>query len=66
MVDNMPDILTAKMIAGHIHVTVQQVYNLFNLSPEKGGIRNFSIGKSRRVMREDYLRWLEARQKETP
>ena len=43
-VELLPEVLTAKDIGEHLHVTVQQVYNLFRLSPAKGGIPSFAIG----------------------
>ena len=58
-VDEFPDVLTAAHISEHLHLTVQQVYNLFRLSPSKGGIPSFAIGKSKRAMRDDYLNWLK-------
>jgi DNA-binding XRE family transcriptional regulator len=59
--DAMPDILTAKMIAEHLHLSVEQVYNLFKLSPVAGGIPSFSIGRSKRARKSEYVKWLAAK-----
>jgi hypothetical protein len=59
--EEFPDILTAKMISEHLHLTPQQIYNLFRLSPAAGGIPSFSIGKSRRARKSEYVKWLDGR-----
>jgi hypothetical protein len=56
--EDLPDTLTAKMIAKHLQVSQRHAYNLMQLSPAVGGIPSFQIGKSRRVSKENYLRWL--------
>jgi len=37
--DEFPDVLIAKHISKHLHLSVEQVYNLFRLSPAKGAYR---------------------------
>jgi hypothetical protein len=56
--EGFPDILTAKMIAEHLHISQRQVYNLLALSPTAGGIPSLSFGKLKRVRRSDYEIWL--------
>lgn len=63
MIDEFPDVLTARMISEHLHLTVQQVYNLFRLSPAAGGIPSFSIGRSKRARKVDYIKWFNERAK---
>ena len=62
MLEEMPEYLTAKHIADHLHVSKRHVYDLLELKPEKGGIENFRIGeKCRRVEKAKYAEWLEKR-----
>jgi hypothetical protein len=55
---DLPDILTAQMIADHQHISRRRVYELLELSPEYGGIPCYSIGASKRVDKADYLLWI--------
>lgn len=59
--DEFPDILTAKHIADHLHVSKLRVYELLQLSPAVGGIKIFSFGRSVRARKEDYALWLAKR-----
>lgn len=56
---NLPNILTAKHIASYLGISRRRVYELLQMSEEVGGIRNFQIGLSKRVDKEDFLRWIE-------
>lgn len=56
-----PDIMTAKMISEHLLITPQHVYNLMRLDISAGGIPSFSIGRSRRARKDEYLTWLSRR-----
>lgn len=56
-----PDILTAKHISEHLHLSKVRVYELLRLAPCAGGIKSFGIGRSKRVAKQDYLDWLEVR-----
>ncbi|MCY9737939.1 helix-turn-helix domain-containing protein [Paenibacillus alvei] len=55
---DLPDILTASDIAKYLKLSRRRVYELFDLSPEMGGIPNFNIGLSRRVRKEDLMEWI--------
>jgi hypothetical protein len=59
--DELPEVLTAKHIVGHLHISIQQAYNLMSMSEEAGGIPSFSMGKPIRVYKTDYVKWLEKR-----
>lgn len=59
--DEMPDVITAKHIAGHAHITTQQAYVLMKTKKEAGGISSFRIGKPIRVYKIDYINWLNDR-----
>ncbi|MDR7239650.1 helix-turn-helix domain-containing protein [Neobacillus drentensis] len=56
---NLPNILTAQHIADYLGISRRRVYELMQLSEKAGGIRCFSIGSSKRVDKEDFLRWIE-------
>lgn len=57
-IDYYPEILTAKDISEYLHISRRRVYELFNLSPSKGGIPNFSIGASKRVKKDSFISWI--------
>jgi hypothetical protein len=63
-IEFLPDILTAKHIAGFLSISRRRVYELFQLPPQKGGIPNFDIGFSKRVSKQDFLQWIDDRKKE--
>ena len=58
--DRMPDIITAKHIAGYLHISKRRVYELMQVKPEAGGIRTFSFGASKRVDKRDFVIWLKS------
>lgn len=57
--DDLPDVLSAQNIADFLGLSRRRIYELFELHPEHGGIRNFSIGKSKRVDKKDFKAWLD-------
>jgi len=57
--DQLPDILTAQDISDYICISRRRVYELLQLSPKHGGIPNLDIGTSRRVTKEDFLKWID-------
>ena len=57
-VDEMPEVLTAKHIAEHLHLSKVRVYELMRLSVSSGGIPSFVIGKSCRARKNEYLAWI--------
>lgn len=59
--NELPNILTAQDIADYLRIGRKRVYELMDLSPEHGGIPTFNVGRSRRVERKDFERWIEAR-----
>jgi len=64
LTDQLPDILTAQNIADYLGISRRRVYELFQMAPEYGGIPNFDIGFSKRVRKEDFLRWIESKVQE--
>lgn len=63
-IENMNEILTAQNIADYLGISRRRVYELFQLKPEHGGIPNFDIGLSKRVRKEDFLRWIDGKVQE--
>ncbi len=57
--DELPDVLTAQHVAAHLHLSRRHVYELFRTSTAIGGIKTFSIGKTVRTYKTDYLDWLD-------
>ncbi|MEV2907733.1 helix-turn-helix domain-containing protein [Paenibacillus larvae] len=58
-INDLPDILTAQQIANYLSISRRRVYELFQTKPECGGIPNFEVGKSKRVAKDDFSRWIE-------
>lgn len=61
-IDEMPEVLTAKMIAEHLHLTNTRIYELMSISTDAGGIPSFRVGRSPRVHRDKYLAWVASRE----
>lgn len=57
--EQLPDMLTAQHIATFLQISRRRVYELFQMKEDAGGIRNFDIGNSKRVDKEDFIRWIE-------
>lgn len=55
---DLPEIITAKHIALYLNISRRRVYELFQLKPSNGGIPNFDIGFSKRVLKEDFVKWI--------
>lgn len=62
--EEMPQIITAQNIADYLHLSRLTVYELFDLPPERGGIPNFRVGNSRRVVKEEFKKWIDKQQQE--
>lgn len=62
--ESLPEILTAQHISDYLGICRRRVYELFQLSPAEGGIPNFDIGLSRRVEKQDFINWIQARKQE--
>jgi hypothetical protein len=62
--ETLPEILTAQHISDYLCISRRRVYELFQLKPSAGGIPNFDIGASKRVEKQDFIKWIEARKQE--
>jgi len=60
-IDELPEIITAQHIANFLKISRRRVYELFQITPTVGGIPNFEIGISKRVVKGDFLQWIELR-----
>ncbi|WP_313635013.1 helix-turn-helix domain-containing protein [Exiguobacterium sp.] len=48
----------------YLGISRRRVYELMQLSEEAGGIRCFKIGASKRVDKEDFVKWIERKKDE--
>lgn len=62
--ENLPEILTAQHIATYLSISRRRVYELFQINPDSGGIPNLEIGVSKRVDKDDFIAWIQARKDE--
>lgn len=62
--DELPDILSAQLIANYLGLSRSTVYSLLDVRPDSGGIPNFSIGNSRRVDKREFSVWLDQKKGE--
>lgn len=60
----LPEILTAQDIADYIGISRRRVYELFQLKPDSGGIPNFELGRSKRALKNDFVKWIESKKSE--
>lgn len=58
-IEELPDILTAQHIAKYLQISRQTVYELLQLNTDFGGIPHFNIGISKRVVKADFVHWIE-------
>jgi hypothetical protein len=61
--EDMPEVLTAQLIAKHLKIARQTVYEYFDKPVELGGIPNYQIGNSRRVDKADFIWFIENRKR---
>lgn len=59
--DELPDILTAAILAKYLSLSKRRVYELMDIIPEAGGMPCVRIGRSKRVLKADLNEWLENR-----
>lgn len=57
--NELPEILSAQNIADYLSISRARVYELFQIKNSSGGIPNFSIGATRRVVKIDFIKWIE-------
>lgn len=57
--ESLPEILTAQDIASYLRISRGSVYEFLKLKPEHGGIPNIAIGLSKRVEKNDFIKWMK-------
>lgn len=60
-IEELPEILTASNISRYLAVSRGKVYELLKQDPTAGGIPSFAVGTSRRVIKSDFVDWIEQR-----
>ncbi|OMD92748.1 helix-turn-helix domain-containing protein [Paenibacillus odorifer] len=63
-IEDLPQVLTAQNIADYLTLARNTVYELFKLPPDRGGIPNFNVGKSRRVVKSDFTSWIQSQRQQ--
>lgn len=58
--EELPDVLTAKVLAPFLSLSERRVYELMDISKEVGGIPCLRIGRSKRVLKTDLIDWLKS------
>ena len=56
--DLLPDTLTAQHIADFLGISRRRVYELCKIHENAGGIPSFNIGKTNRVIKSDFEKWI--------
>lgn len=64
ILEELPEILSAQLIANYLGISRSTVYTLFQTKPEFGGIPNFEVGNSKRVVKVEFVNWIETRKKD--
>lgn len=54
----LPDVLTADILAPFLSLSKRRVYELMDINPEHGGIKCLRIGRSKRVLKSDLEKWI--------
>lgn len=55
----LSEILTAKDVSMYLGISRRRVYDLLKIHPNAGGIKNFDIGFSKRIQKDDFAEWIE-------
>ena len=57
--EELPDILTAEMLSSFLSLSKRRIYEIMEINPSAGGIPCMRIGRSKRVLKADLIKWLE-------
>lgn len=63
--ESLPDTITAEHIAQFLGISRRRVYDLFKIHVDHGGIPNFKIGASKRVVKDDFKQWINKLKEKT-
>ena len=59
--EELPDILTAAILAKFLSLSKRRVYELMDIAPSAGGMSCIRIGRSKRVLKADFIEWLSSK-----
>lgn len=59
--EELPDVLTAYAISDFLGLSNRRVYELMDISNDYGGIPCLRIGRSKRVLKSDFIEWLNSK-----
>lgn len=62
--EDLPDVLTADMVATFLSLCKRRVYDLMDLKEEVGGIPCLKIGRSKRILKTDLIEWMKKAKEE--
>lgn len=57
-IDDLSDVLKADEISKFLGMSKNKVYDLMKIKPESGGIPTLRIGRNVRVLKVDFVEWL--------
>ncbi|WP_068779629.1 helix-turn-helix domain-containing protein [Paenibacillus sp. GM2] len=58
--EDLPDLLTPQQVADYIGISRKRVYEFCQLKESAGGLVSFLIGKSRKIEKQEMVRWLDS------
>ncbi|MEN6568283.1 MAG: helix-turn-helix domain-containing protein [Veillonellales bacterium] len=58
--EELPDVLTAEMLAPFLSLSKRRVYELMDINVNAGGIPCLRIGRSKRVLKTDLVSWMNS------
>jgi len=57
-IEDLPDVITAEVLAPFLSLSKRRVYELMDINPIAGGIPCLRIGRSKRVLKVNLIKWL--------
>lgn len=62
--EELPDVCTPQIAADFLGISRGRIYEYCQQSPDANGIPSYTIGGSRKIDKEDLLRWKEAQRQQ--
>ncbi len=62
--ENLPDVLTAEALSQFLSLSKRRVYELMALKADAGGIPCMKIGRNKRVLKADFVNWMNKTKEE--
>jgi excisionase family DNA binding protein len=57
--EELPDIMSPKHVADFLGISRGRVYEICQVNIDAGGLQSFTIGKSRKITKDDLIQWIE-------